>query len=186
MAREIKTNFVADSTINQLILLRILEKIEIPLAESSLIDICTAKERKWLSYLDFKEVLNKLLEFNFISKVIVDNEFEKERYKITPQGIECLGHFYLKIPTSMREKIAQFCKENKMKFKRKQEFIAKYEKNSDNSYTCYFKIISPNEAKTIFEIKMQFPSRESAIRATDKWREKAPNIYGSVFEILGE
>ena len=81
MAREIKTNFVADSTINQLILLRILEKIEIPLAESSLIDICTAKERKWLSYLDFKEVLNKLLEFNFISKVIVDNEFEKERYK---------------------------------------------------------------------------------------------------------
>ena len=186
MAKNIKTNFVADNTVNQLILLRILEKMEIPLSETSLIDICTAKERQWLSYIDFKEVLSKLLEFKFITKVIVDNEFERERYKITGQGIECLGYFYLKIPTSMREKIAQFCKENKMKFKRKQEFISKYEKNSDNSYTCVFKIISPNEARTIFEIKMQFPSRESAIRATEKWREKAPNIYSSVYELLGD
>ena len=186
MAKNIKTNYVADNMANQLILLCVLEKMEIPLSETSLIDICTAKERQWLTYLDFKEVLNKLLEFKFISKVIVDNEFEKERYKITSQGIECLGYFYLKIPTSIRESISQFCKENKMKFKKKQEFISKYEKNSDNTYTCIFKIISPNEAKTIFEIKMQYPSRDLAIRATDKWRESAPNIYSSVYELLGD
>lgn len=186
MAKELKTGFVGDSTVNQLIVLQILEKIEIPLSQSSLMDICTGKGRQWLGYIDFVEVLSKLLEFNFISKVIVDNEYEKERYKITEQGIECLGYFYLKIPVTIREKIAQFCKENKMKFKREQEFISKYEKASDNSYTCTFKIISPNEAKTIFEIKMQFPNRESAKNATDKWKEKAPNIYSSVYEILGE
>ena len=73
-----------------------------------------------------------------------------------------------------------------MIFKRSQEFIAKYEKNPDNSYTCTFKIISPTEAKAIFEIKMQFSSRKSAIDATEKWKQKAPDIYGSVFDILGD
>lgn len=184
MTKEIKTDFVGNAMVNQLILLQILEKIEIPLSEASLIDICNATHL--LSYIDFKEVLGKLLDFHFVNKVIVDNEIEKERYKITEQGIECLGFFYTKIPSSKRDVIAEYCKENKMKFKRSQEFICKYEKNPDKSYTCTFKILSPNEAKTIFEMKMQFPTRELAKNATDKWREKAPNIYSSVFEIIGE
>lgn len=182
--REFKAKFVPDKMVNQLILLFIMEKMEIPLTETSLLDICT-NQRDYLSYMDFKDVLENLLTFNFVKK-ITDTENE-HRYKITETGINCLGHFYTKIPLSYRNDITDFAKENRTNFKRNQEYVTKYLQNSNNNtYTAIFRIVSPLDAATIFEIKMQYPSKQIAIDACKKWRDNATKIYTYVFEKLGE
>lgn len=178
-----KAKFVPNKTVNQLIILYILEKMEIPLTETSLLDICT-NQRDYLNYMDFKDVMANLLEFKFISKTL-DNENEN-RFKLTDMGFNCLSHFYTKIPNSIREDINNFAQDNKVSFKRNQEYYSKYKKNDDNTYTAIFRIISPLEASTLFEIKIQYNSRQAAMDACKKWKDNATKIYAFTFENLGD
>ena len=60
-------DFMIDSTSNKLKLLFLLDKMEIPLTENSIIDICTSRNN-WLNYMDCKEVLWQLLEVGYIFK----------------------------------------------------------------------------------------------------------------------
>ncbi|MGN1212944.1 MAG: DUF4364 family protein [Christensenellales bacterium] len=172
--------FVPDNTINKLIFLFVLDKMEIPLTEDSIIDICTSRN-EWLKYMDCKDVMWQLLDVGYIAKTA--NE-DVPRYNITNEGRNCLSNFYLKIPSSTREEITVFAKENRMVFKRAQEYTGTYYKNSDGSYTTALKIKDPLQSQNLFELKIVLQSRKSAVNATKKWREKAPSIYESVYEIL--
>ena len=49
-------NFEQDNTISKLKLLFVLDKMEIPLTENNIIDICTSSNN-WFSYLDVKEAM---------------------------------------------------------------------------------------------------------------------------------
>ena len=177
----IETDFVADSMINKLIFLFMLDKMEIPLTENSIIDICT-NTNNWLSYMDCKDVMWQLLDVNFIYKTI-DSESES-RYNITLEGRNCLSHFFQKIPSSLREDITQFAKNNRMKFKRAQEYVGKYLKTKDGSYQCSLQIKDPLEGKNIFEMKINMPTNKLANKACSKWKEKAPVIYETIYELL--
>ena len=53
-ASYLSTQFVPDETENKLILLFILDKMEIPLTENSIMDIATSRNN-WLSYMDCKK-----------------------------------------------------------------------------------------------------------------------------------
>ena len=90
-------DFTPDSTINKLILLFVLDKMEIPLSDNSIMDICTSRNN-WLNYMDCKDILWQLLETNFIYKI--NGENNEYRYAITLDGRDCLSHFYLKKPKS--------------------------------------------------------------------------------------
>ena len=98
--------FVPDNTINKLILLFILDKMEMPLTEDTIINIST-NQNTWLKYMECKDVLWQLLDIGYIAKSQVD---EENRYNITYQGRNCLSNFYLKIPSSTREEITNFTK----------------------------------------------------------------------------
>ena len=52
-------NISSDSTVNKLVLLFVLEKIEIPLAENSILDICSSRNN-WVNYMECKEILYSL------------------------------------------------------------------------------------------------------------------------------
>ena len=88
-----------DSIVSKLILLYVLDKMEMPLTESSIVDICT-NQNQWLNYMKCKDALFQLLESNFVYVTSVqDNE---ERYTISSEGRSCLDHFYNKIPFDLR------------------------------------------------------------------------------------
>ena len=74
-----KTGFVSDQLTNKLILLFVLDKMEIPLTEISLLDICTNRN-DWLNYMDCKDIMWQLQNVDFIIKC-VDAENES-RYKV--------------------------------------------------------------------------------------------------------
>ena len=173
--------FVPDNTINKLILLFVMEKMEIPLTEDSIIDICTSRNA-WLKYMDCKDVMWQLLDIGYVAKTSTG---DGDRYNITYDGRNCLSNFFLKIPSSTREEITNFAKENRMAFKRAQEYVGTYQKNNDSTYTVSLKIKDPLEAQNLFELKIVYPSRKSAINATRVWKSSAPQIFENVYEILG-
>ncbi len=171
--------YTPDVTINKLTLLFILDKMEIPLTENSIIDICTSRN-KWLNYMECKDILWQLETIGFIYNS--DTESEESKYAITVDGRNCLSHFFLRIPISLREQITQFVKENRMSFKRSQEYLSDYSKNADGTYTVVLKIKEPMISQPLLEIKLKTPSRHSAILACKKWKDKASNVFEFLYD----
>ena len=166
-----------ESATNKLILMFVLEKMEIPLTNSSIIDICTHRNT-WLNYMECEEVIAQLMDTKLIYQ---PSEHSHEAYyTLTYEGRNCLAMFYNKIPQSLRDEISTYCKLNIQNIKRRQEYVSKYEKMADGSYTAIFTIREPLLG-TLFEMSVKMDSRTSAINATKKWIDKAPEIYESIF-----
>ena len=173
--------FIEDNTVEKIKLLFVLERMEIPLTENNIIDICTSSN-KWFKYLDLKEAMFQLIEIGFIfeNKIVG----EEARYSITTEGRECLSHFYYRIPQNTRENIIAYVQENRMSLKRSQEYVSDYKKNDDGSYYVILKIEEPALTSSLLEIKLKSPNRKSAISTAKKWIDKAPSIYENIFDNL--
>lgn len=172
-----------DSTENKLVVLFVLEKMEIPLTENSILDICSSSNN-WVNYMECKEILWQLLESELIYKSVSGSG--EEKYNITYEGRNCLAHFFSRIPQSFRDTISEYIRQNRMHFKRSQEYLAEYNKNADGSYTINLKIQAAFVEQPLFEVSLKAPSRHAAIEATKKWREKAPLVYETMFDMLIE
>lgn len=170
------------TTINKLILLFVLDKMEIPLTENSIVEICTAGKKPWINYMEYRDIKSELIEVGFIYKT--NDGSNEDRYNITYEGRNCLSHFYTRIPLALREDITNFTKENRMHFKRSQEYVGDYSKNDDGSYTVTLKIRAPLINQPMLELKVKAPSRQSAIEACKKWKDKAHVVYESIYETL--
>ena len=81
----------------------------------------------------------------------------------------------------MRNSIVKFASENKLHFKRNQEYVCKYYKNIDGSYTVELRILEPLTTDSIFDISIKTDTRHNAIVACKKWREMAPSIFEHVY-----
>ncbi len=167
-----------DSSLNKLILLFVFDKMEVPLSENTVLDMCCASNN-WLEYMDCQPVLRQLLECGWIYNV---SSVGEPLYTITPDGRICLANFYIKIPSSTRENIVLFIKKNRAKYRRKQECIADYYMNKDGTYTVYLKIIEP--AQPVLELKLVVPNRQIAKDIYNKWEEKAADVYRNLYEYL--
>lgn len=179
-------DLVFDETVKKLILLFVLDRMEIPLTEDSIIDICTSRN-DWLKYMDCKEALSQLIEVNFICKLDnngLDSDPKDIRYTITVEGRNCLSHFFNRIRQHTREEITEYAKQNRMVFKRNQEYVYEYFKNNDGSHTVIFRIKDPVLAQSIFEIKLKTSTRSAAVSAGKKWNKKAAQIYEYIFDNL--
>ncbi len=169
----------ADTTQSKLILLFVFDKMEVPISEETIIDMC-AMSNNWIPQIDCRPILMSLLDAGFIYKV--NSTHSDAHYTITPEGRECLAHFFIRIPSSTRETISEFVKNNKFKYRRKQEYLSDYFKNADGTYTVVIKIVEPT--CQVLEIKMNVPSRHTAKWINKQWDEKAPQIYASLYDML--
>ena len=122
------------------------------------------------------------MEVGFIYKT--ENGDEEPRYGITIDGRNCLSHFFLRIPQSLREEISNFIKENKLNLKRSQEYVSDYVKNPDGTHTVTLKIKEPVLTTPLLEIKLKAPNRHSAITACKKWKENAANIFEYLYDTI--
>ncbi len=167
-----------DSTVNKLILLFVFDKMETPLEESIALDICCSCNT-WINYMDCKPLFSQLLEVGFLYEVASGG---KTLYTITPEGRNCLAHFFSKIPTSTREEISQFVKTNRLKYRKKQECPADYFMNRDGTYTVMLKIVEPTQP--VLELKFVVPNRQTAKAIYKKWEDKSADVYANIYEML--
>jgi len=178
-------NIPTDDIVDKLKVLFILDKMEIPLTQHSIIDIVTRDYWLKITYMDCIEIISQLKEMGFI--YIVDATYEnvnreEVRYAITYAGRECLSHFYQRIPVTLREGIVNFAKENRMTFKRNQEYVSEYIKNPEGSYRVTLRIKEPLVNSSLLEINLKAPNKATAISACNKWTKKAPNIFEFLYD----
>ena len=129
--------------------------------------------------MDCQPILRQLLECGWIYNISSSGE---PLYTITPDGRICLANFFIKIPASTREEISLFIKNNRAKYRRKQECVADYFMNKDGTYTVYLKIVEPSQP--LLELKFVVPNRQTAKNIYRKWEEKAGNLYATVYDCL--
>jgi len=168
-----------NTTISKLILLYVFDKMEMPLTETTITDMCCNKNA-WISYLTCKEVLIDLIENGFV--VTSTNNSGEQYYTITTDGRSCLSYFFMKIPASIREEITIYVKNNRIAFRKKQEFFSDYYKNADGSYTVLMKSIEPRGTR--MELKLNVANRGIAKVIYNKWEQKASQVFGSLYDIL--
>ena len=179
---KVTNDFVADEMAKKLILLFIFEKMEFPLTDESINSII-GQNPSWLTYMDFREALFGLIQSKFVYQTTLASEIS---FTITQEGRGALGHFFHKIPASIREEIIEFARENRPKFKRRQEYTWDYFKNADGTYTVALNIRDHVIGNNLLEIKFKTDTRIGAKRATGKWREKAAQIYESIYMLTQE
>lgn len=165
---------------NKLILLFIFDKMDIPMQESIVVDMAT--ENEWISYMECKENFYELIKTSFITNLASKSSIP--RYAITSDGRECLKHFYTQIPISLRDRITENVKENRLKYRKKQDYFSDYYKNADGTYTVVLKIESTTNP--IMELRLNIQSRNTAKWIFKTWIEKAPLVYEYISENLIE
>ncbi len=168
-----------DSFLNKLILLFVFDKMEVPLSAEIIEDMC-CQSNDWLNYMDCNPTLSQLKDNDFIYEI--QSPGSPTLYSITPNGRVCLADFFFNIPSSIRENISRFVKQNRNQFRKKQDYVADYYMNKDGTYTVYLKIIDPVGPQ--FELKFTVPSRQIAKNIYKKWTDKAEHVYASIYESL--
>lgn len=170
-----------DAVTNKLILLFVMDRMEMPLTENSIIEICSVKNN-WINYMDCLDLLYQLSETKLIYKT--ECKEGEMRYTLTFEGRDCLSYFYKKIPQNFRDEIAEYSKVNRLSIKQAQEYYANYTDAEDGSYVVTLRIYENLISSPLFEIHIKAPTRQSAEEACKKWRQKAPEIYEYIFEKL--
>ena len=136
------------NTVNKLILLYALDKMEVPLQEDVILDMIT--ENNWLTYMDCKVALTDLIKNDMITNMATKGC--NPRYSITSDSREGLKHYFVEIPSSVRENIAEVVKLNKLKYRKKQDYFSDYFKNADGTYTVVLRIDSTSSS--LMELKL--------------------------------
>ncbi|MDE6189404.1 MAG: DUF4364 family protein [Clostridia bacterium] len=168
------------ATLNKLILLYALDKMEVALQEGVILDMVT--ENDWLGYMDCKIALTDLIKNNMITNVATKGC--NPRYAITSDSREGLKHYFVEIPSSLRENIAEVIKLNKIKYRKKQDYFSDYYKNSDGTYTVILKIESTNTP--LMDLKLVVQNHNKAKWLFKNWSEKASSLYEFILENLIE
>lgn len=168
-----------NTTISKLVLLFVFDNMEMPLTDASITEMCCS-QNSWISYITCKEIMTDLIDTGFI--IESTNTSGEKYYTITSDGRGCLSYFFMKIPTSLREEITTYIKENRLNFRRRQEYFRDYYKNADGSYTVLMKIVEPLGTK--LELKLNVANRAVAKQIYKRWEEKASDVYASIYNIL--
>ncbi len=167
-----------DSTLNKLILLYVFEEMDVPVTQTTITVMCTSRNT-WLPYMDCVVTLNTLADTGFVHESSHDKD---AYYSITADGRDCLNNFYTRIPSTLRNEIAEYIRENRMSYRRKQEYYHNYNKNADGTYTVHLKINDP--VTTTLELKLNVSSRTIAKQMNNNWEKKASQIYLHLHEEL--
>ena len=170
------------STNNKLVVLFVMEKFEMPLTEDALLSICCT-ENDWLRYLYCKQVLGELIKSGFITRTTLPGN-NASLLSITADGRACIAYFYNDLPLSLREDIVKYIKNTRLDYRKKQEFVSDFFRNSDGTFTVVLKIQDIN--KVLMELKLIVDSRALAVSIRNSWSETAPDLYRSIHEILLE
>lgn len=164
---------------DKLVVLYVLDKMELPLAEESVLAICSTANN-WLPYINCKHILETLSEANLVHKSVS----QKAIYNITPSGRACLANFYTKIPLSKREEITEFVRKERLAFKRKQELFRDYNKNKDGTYNVRLRICEMAATNPMLDIQINVDTRKTAKYIYDNWEQKAAKIYELLYDNL--
>lgn len=170
-----------ENTNNKLLVLFVLDKLEMPINEELLLEMCSIAN-VWIPYIYCKQVINDLLRSGFITRV--NTTKDSTLVSLTTDGRTCLAHFYTDIAFSVREEVTEYIRSNRITYRKRQEFKADYYRNSDGSFTVQLSVLEVSQP--LLDMKLVVPNRPAAMNIQHTWSQKAPEIYKLIYENLIE
>ena len=168
-----------ESTKHKLLVLFVLEKFEMPISEDLLLTICCI-DNGWIPYLYCKQVINELIKSAFVARSVTPGD-NSSLLSITADGRSCIAYFYNDIPLSLQNEITTFIKENRITYRKKQEFVSDYFRNGDGTFTVVLKI--QDTSKVLVDLKFVVDSRALATSIRNSWNQTAPDVYRALHDI---
>lgn len=165
----------------KLLILFILEKYETPISQDILTQMCCV-DNNWVPYFCFAHFVDELAGARFIFRKPDPRNTYDNLLTISEDGKICLSYFYSSIFKSVRDDVTEYIRNNKLRYRKKQEFICVPEENADGTYTV--RCIVLNGEITMFELKFNVPTKAKANSVAAKWQEAAPEVYRTYVEML--
>ena len=165
---------------DKLIIMYLLDKMEVPLTEDTLYEICSV-EHDWISGLLFKAAFRNLQDTGFLVDSGVINH--RVAYTLSSDGRLCLSYFATRINASIRDEILNDISTRKLHYKKIQEYFSDYVKNPDGSYTVTLSIENPSN---LLELKLKVDTLENAEHFSKGWYDKASQVYEFLYDLMLE
>ena len=164
---------------NKVLILYILNKIGKPISHNELLDLVISTSD--MNYFYFEQFLLDLLENNYVSKQIKEDE---EILSITQFGKDALDLTIDMLPGIVKLKIDSKFKESLDSIKDKNSAYAKYTQISPNDFIITFKIIENDE--DIFNMTVHSGSQAITKKMVDNWNNNPAEIYPMILELLSK
>ncbi len=170
-----------DDIKSKLLILFILEKCEMAIKEDILCTMCCT-DNNWIPYFCFGHFVEELTTTEFIS-VLNDPLAPGEKLlSITEKGKVCLNFFYSNIFRSLRDDASEYIRENKIKYRRMQEYVCQTEELPGGTFRVHLKAL--NGTQVMFELSFEVPTKRKADSIAVKWRENAPKVYENYRDLM--
>ncbi len=169
-----------EETNNKLLVLFLLDKLEIAMAEDLVLDMCSI-ENVWMPYLCCTQILGYLKQESFITYTKATKD-EARLLALTEKGRSCLAAFFNDIPQSQRDDVTEFVKQKRIEYRKKQELTADYNMNEDGTYTVHLKIMEV--ANPLVDLKLTVGTKAKAQDINNKWQSLATDVYRGLCDLL--
>ena len=166
---------------NKLLILFILDRYETAISQEILTQMCCI-DNNWIPFFCFGSFVDELVDARFIYGEKDKNNKNDRLLSISDDGKVCLSYFYSSIFKSIRDDVSEYIRQNKLKYRRKQEFVCNHEKNEDGTYTVRCMVM--NAQVVLFELKFIVPNLRKAEGIAAKWQDAAPEVYKNYVDLL--
>ena len=166
---------------SKLLILFILEKLEMPINEDILLQMCSL-DNEWIPYLCFTQYVNELAGAGFIKRVYEEKPSKDYVLSLSEDGKVCLSHFYKDIYKTVRDDVTAYIRNNKLTYRKKQEFACNYSRKQDGTFAVTCAVL--NVDAPVFEITFSVPTLAKAIDIRNKWQNKAVEFYKLYTDLL--
>ena len=165
----------------KLLILFILDKYETPISQELLTQMCCV-DNNWVPYFCFSHFTEELIKARFVFSKPDPHNKDDNLLSISEDGKICLSYFYNSIFKSVRDDVAEYIKNNKITYRKKQEFVCIPKENPDGTYTMNCMVL--NGETTMFELTFTVPTKSKANSIVAKWQDSAPEVYRTYAEML--
>ncbi len=164
---------------SKLLILFILEKMEMPVNTDVLLQMCSV-DNNWIPYLCLGQYVSELKQSGFINEHIDD--LGRESITLSEDGKVCISHFFKDIYKSVRDDVTAYIRQNKLNYRKQQEFVCTYERLPDGGFKVVCAVRSADTA--VFELSFFAPTMTKVTAIKNKWQSKALDFYRSYVDLL--
>lgn len=166
-----------DLSINKLIILYMLKKVELPLTNTQLSQFVI--DKGYTNYFSFQEYLYQLVETDLICTITTS---KSTSYTITSEGKITLEYFQSRISVPIQVEIDTHLKENKYNIKVKLEIFSEYVPEKDGDYLVH--LVAKENKKTLIDIQISIFDKDYAIQICDQWKDQSHVLYKTLLNTL--
>lgn len=158
------------TTLNKLIILYTLNKVEVPLPSNIISDFVTTRE--YANYFAIQDAFAELLETKLINE---EHTYHGSYYQITEIGQQTLNAFCSQLSRETQTEIDEYLKEKKYQIIDETSYVCDYRATADHTYLASCTLREGNH--TIFHIDLEIATEDEAIKVCDNWQVNSQVIY---------